>query len=172
MKPAFTFRIVAKNATQMIRLSLLLGFAALPIVAAAAQSDQGSPRWAANIARKQYVIMYGIPAPYAGLYDPLPDNETKLRRGRMLFDSHCAACHGWTGQGTGSEAFALVPAPADLEWLERTPKRKSNPYMYWTIAEGGRQFESDMPAFKDRLSKKDIWALSAYIRAGLPRASP
>ena len=43
------------------------------------------------------------------------------------------------------------------------------PYLYWTIAEGGRQFESDMPAFKDRLAKKDIWAVIAYIRAGLPR---
>ncbi len=41
--------------------------------------------------------------------------------------------------------------------------------MYWTIAEGGRQFDSDMPAFKDRLSKQDIWAVIAYVRAGLPR---
>lgn len=156
----------------MIRYALALSIIALPIAAVAAQSDMGPPRWAANIARKQHVIMRGIPAPYASVRDPLPDNRAKLRRGRMLFDSHCTGCHGWTGQGSGPEAFALVPAPADLEWLARTPKQRSEPYMYWSIAEGGRQFESDMPAFKDRLSKKDMWAVIAYVRAGLPRGSP
>jgi len=29
-----------------------------------------------------------------------------------------------------------------------------------------------MPAFKGRLAKRDIWAVVAYIRAGLPRRSP
>ena len=156
----------------MIRTAVALTILALPIAGAVAQSDEGPPRWAANIVRKQQVIMQGLPAPYAAMHDPLPVTDAKLRRGRMLFDSHCTACHGWTGQGSGPEAFALVPAPADLEWLARTPKKTSEPYMYWSIAEGGQQFESDMPAFKDRLSKKDIWALIAYIRAGLPRSSP
>lgn len=157
----------------MLRLALALSIIVLPIAAAAAaQSDEGPPRWAANIARKQYVIMQGLPRPYAGARDPTPDTDAKLRRGRFLFDAHCTACHGWTGQGTGPEAFAMVPAPADLEWLARTPKNRAQPYMYWTISEGGRQFESDMPVFKDKLAKKDIWALIAYVRAGLPRSSP
>jgi mono/diheme cytochrome c family protein len=156
----------------MLRYAIAAAIVALPVAAAVAHSDEGPPRWAANIVRKQQVIMHGVPSAYAMMHDPLPDSEAKLRRGRMLFDSHCTACHGWTGQGSGPEGFALVPAPADLEWLARTPKKRSEPYMYWSIAEGGRQFESDMPAFKDRLSKKDIWALIAYIRAGLPRNSP
>ena len=156
----------------MIRFAVIVGLVSIPAAVVAAQSDMGPPRWAANIARKQHVIMNGIPAPYRMARDPLPDTAAKLRRGRILFDSHCAGCHGWTGQGTGPEAFALVPAPADLEWLARTPKNRSDPYMYWTIAEGGRQFESDMPAFKDRLPKKDIWAVIAYVRAGLPRNAP
>jgi mono/diheme cytochrome c family protein len=29
-----------------------------------------------------------------------------------------------------------------------------------------------MPAFKDKLSRKDMWAVIAYVRAGLPRKSP
>ena len=67
---------------------------------------------------------------------------------------------------------ALVPAPADLEWLWNKPKSKSESYMYWSIAEGGRQFDSDMPAFKSTLPKKDIWSVIAYVRAGMPRRSP
>lgn len=157
---------------EMIRAAMAVAILSLPIGTATAQSDEGPPRWAANIARKQHVIMQGIPAPYANARDPLADTTAKLRRGRMLFDSHCTACHGWTGQGGGPEAFALVPAPADLEWLARTPKDRADPYIYWSIAEGGQQFESDMPAFKDRLSKNDMWAVVAYIRAGLPRSSP
>nr|NUR37320.1 cytochrome c [Sphingomonas sp.] len=157
----------------MLRYATAATIIVLPLAAtAAAQSDEGPPRWAANIVRKQQVIMHGVPASYANAHDPLPDSEAKLRRGRMLFDSHCTACHRWTGQGSGPEAFALVPAPADLEWLAHTPKNRSEPYLYWSIAEGGRQFESDMPAFKDRLSKNDMWAVIAYIRAGLPRNSP
>lgn len=156
----------------MIRYVLAIAIVALPLAAVAAQSDEGPPRWAANIARKQQVIMQGVPAPYTRLGDPLPVTQAKLRRGRMLFDNHCTACHGWTGQGSGPEAYALVPAPADLEWLARTPKKRSEPYIYWSVAEGGRQFESDMPAFKDRLPKKDMWAVIAYVRAGLPRGSP
>ena len=149
-----------------LTIAVILCFSA---AVAATPLDEGPPRWAANIARKQQVIMHGLPAAYANAHDPIPVSEARLRRGRMLFDSHCTACHGWTGQGSGPEAFALVPAPADLQWLARAPKKPAEPYMYWTIAEGGRQFDSDMPAFKDRLSKEDIWAVIAYVRAGLPR---
>ena len=156
----------------MIRFALVIAALGLPLAAYAAQSDEGPPRWAANIARKQFVIMNGIPAPYAAMRDPLADTAAKLRRGRTTFDQHCSSCHGWSGQGGGPEAFALVPAPADLEWLAGTPKRRSDPYVYWSIAEGGQRFDSDMPAFKRTLSKNDIWAVTAYIRAGLPRRSP
>jgi mono/diheme cytochrome c family protein len=65
-----------------------------------------------------------------------------------------------------------VPAPADLEWLAGTPSARSQPYMYWTIAEGGADFQSEMPAYKRTLSQKDIWAVTAYVRAGLPRSTP
>ena len=41
--------------------------------------------------------------------------------------------------------------------------------MNWTIAEGGAQFGSAMPASKDALSKDDNWAVIAYIQARLPQ---
>lgn len=66
----------------------------------------------------------------------------------------------------------LVPVPADLEWLARTPKIRSDPYIYWSIAEGGQAFNSEMPAYKRTLSKRDMWSVTAYIRAGMPGASP
>jgi mono/diheme cytochrome c family protein len=156
---------------KIFRNLILLTMIAVP-QAGIAQSDEGPPRWAANIARKQHVIMKGLPPAYARARDPLPDSREKLLRGALVFDRHCASCHGRNGQGTGPEAFALVPAPADLEWLRNTPKSRAEPYMYWTVAEGGRQFESDMPAFKRSLSRQDMWSVIAYVRAGFPRRSP
>ena len=49
------------------------------------------------------------------------------------------------------------------------PMAQWDSFMYWTIAEGGAQFGSAMPAFKDALSKDDIWAVIAYIQARLPQ---
>jgi len=156
----------------MLRHVLVLALAATPLAAVAAQSDEGPPRWAANITRKQQVIMHGLPSAYARMHDTTPDSPAKIRRGAAVFERHCSSCHGWNGQGSGPEAFALVPAPADLEWLAGTPKAKADPYMYWTIAEGGGAFESQMPSFKLTLARKDIWAVIAYVRAGLPRKTP
>jgi mono/diheme cytochrome c family protein len=144
----------------------------LPLAMTATQPDEGPPRWAANMVRKQHVIMQGIPRPYSGFRDTLPDTRAKLARGATVFERHCSGCHGWKGQGGGPDAFALVPAPADLEWLGRTPKSRSDPYIYWSIAEGGQAFESDMPAFKNKLSRRDIWSVTAYLRAGMPRKTP
>jgi mono/diheme cytochrome c family protein len=156
----------------MIRRLAILALSCLPLTAAVAQADEGPPRWAANIVRKQQVIMHGLPRAYSAVHDPSPDTKAKLRRGRMVFERNCSSCHGWNGQGGGPGAFALVPAPADLEWLRNTPKKRADPYIYWTISEGGREFESDMPAFKNKLSRNDLWAVIAYIRAGMPRATP
>jgi mono/diheme cytochrome c family protein len=126
----------------------------------------------ANLARKQQAVMHGVPRPYNAMRDSTPDTTAKLRRGRTVFDRNCASCHGWSGQGYGPDAFALVPAPADLEWLARTPENRAEPYIYWSIAEGGGSFGSEMPAYKRALSKRDIWAVTAYLRTGMPGRSP
>ena len=154
----------------MIRYVIVAAIALFAMVGLAmAQPDTGPPRWMANMSRLHQVVMNGIPRPYANARDPMPDTPAKLRRGAAVFDRHCAACHGASGQGTGPDAFALVPAPADLEWLARTPESRSEPYMYWSIAEGGQSFGSEMPAFKQTLSPKDRWSVIAFIRAGFPR---
>jgi mono/diheme cytochrome c family protein len=156
----------------MLKYALSAAILVSTVSMAAAQQDVGPPRWAANLVRKQLVIMNGVPRPYTNMHDPLADSAAKLRRGRMIFDRDCSGCHGWSGEGNGPDAFAQVPAPADLEWLAHTPKGRAEPYMYWAVAEGGQSFQSEMPPFKGRLNQKDIWAVIAYVRAGLPGRSP
>jgi mono/diheme cytochrome c family protein len=158
----------------MIRLLLSASIVAFASAAATPQLEleENLSRWKANMSRHQQVVMQGVPVPYDRMRDPEPDSLGKLRRGTLLFDRHCSSCHGWAGTGGGSEGFFLVPAPADLQWLARTPKDRSDPYIYWTVAEGGKAFESEMPAFKESLTDEDIWSLTAYLRAGMPYASP
>ena len=156
----------------MVRFLLSASVVAFIGAAAFAQPEQNLSRWRANIDRHQQVLMRGVPAPYDKVRDAGPDTEGRLRVGAALFSRHCSSCHGWSGTGGGSEGFFLVPAPADLEWLQGAPKERADPYIYWTIAEGGKVVNSEMPAFKDSLTKEDIWALTAYLRAGMPYANP
>lgn len=156
----------------MVRYLIAAVVVGLPLAALAAQPDEGAPRWAANLVRKQQVIMHGVPRPYTNMHDSFPDTRAKLQQGRRIFEHNCSSCHGWNGQGSGPDAFAQVPAPADLGWLAHSPKGRAQPYMYWTIAEGGQAFDSGMPKWKGQLSNRDIWAVIAYIRAGMPRSSP
>lgn len=157
----------------MTRLLIIAAFLMLPSAAVSTgQTEENLSRWKANMSRHQQVLMRGVPSPYDGMRDRSPDNAAKLRVGAALFARHCSSCHGWSGRGGGTEGFFLVPAPADLEWLSQSPKDRSEPYIYWSIAEGGAQFDSEMPAFKQSLSREDIWSLTAYLRAGMPYATP
>ncbi len=63
----------------------------------------------------------------------------------------------------------LSPSPALLAYMIRRPIAVDE-YLLWTISEGGAQFGSKMPAFKDKLGRDDIWRVVAYMRAGFPSA--
>ena len=86
-----------------------------------------------------------------------------------MYLQSCASCHGPGGAGDGPAAASLSPRPANLAWLAQMPMAQWNAYMYWAIAEGGAEFGSAMPAFKNVLPKDDIWAVIAFIQARFPQ---
>src|SRR5690349_938976 len=57
-----------------------------------------------NMRRHHQVMMYGIPAPYVSLRDPLTTTPQILQHGAAVFQQSCVACHGQTGQGNGPAA--------------------------------------------------------------------
>ena len=87
-----------------------------------------------------------------------------LLGGAELYDSHCAACHGTLGIGDGEEGEELTTAPADLV-ISLADKSHRDNFFYWTIAEGGAQFDSDMPAFSEDLNERQIWKIVVFLRA-------
>lgn len=91
-----------------------------------------------------------------------------LQRGAVVYTQHCLSCHGKEGVGDGAAGRSLSPSPGNLVWLSDVPRKQWDAYMYWTIAEGGAGLGTAMPAYKDRLSADEIWAVTAYVQAYLP----
>jgi hypothetical protein len=74
--------------------------------------------------------------------------------------------------GNGEAGRALSPSPALLAYMIRRPISVDE-YLLWTVSDGGKAFGTEMPAFKDKLARDDIWRIIAYMRAGFPAvASP
>ncbi len=121
-----------------------------------------------SMARHHYAMMNGVPSPYSSMSNPLPRTSKTVERGRIVYEQNCSSCHGTTGLGDGEAARGLSPPPANLALLSQMPMAQWDPFMYWTVAEGGSQFGTAMPAFKGGLSKDDTWAVIAYIQAHLP----
>ena len=119
--------------------------------------------------RNRSAMVLGIPPSFAGLRNPLPRTRATIVRGADIYDHYCSTCHGVTGLGNGRSGRALEVPPANLAMLSRMPISQWDPFMYWTVTEGGAPLHTAMPAFKNSLSRKDSWAVIAYIQARLPR---
>ena len=124
-----------------------------------------------SMPRMHFAMMSGVPAPYNSMTNPLPRTHETVERGAKVYEQTCASCHGTTGLGDGPVGRTLSPPPANLAFLSEMPMVQWDPFMYWTVAEGGAQFGSAMPAFKGTLSKDDIWAVTSYIQARLPQTA-
>lgn len=110
----------------------------------------------------------GVPAEYRGARSPLDQTSATVDAGGRLYADTCAACHGATGLGDGDAGRDLTPSPALLAHMIRMPMM-ADEYLLWAISEGGAPFNTDMPAFKDALSRDEIWQIVAYMRAGFPK---
>lgn len=120
--------------------------------------------------RHSLFVQFGVPAEYAGAVSAVAaPSKDDLAMGRELFTGHCSSCHGKDGMGGGEGGKALSPSPALLAYMITRPVTVDE-YLLWAISDGGAQFESEMPAFKDKLKRDEIWRVIAYMRAGFPDA--
>jgi mono/diheme cytochrome c family protein len=109
-----------------------------------------------------------IPADAAQETSPISVTPQTLVAGRALFQKNCQRCHGAKGVGDGPDADPDHMADMDLT----NPKRASrNPdgvifYKVWN----GRS-KPKMPAFKEKLSKEQVWTIIAYVQTLRKNAS-
>ena len=99
--------------------------------------------------------------------EEIPAEAPSLARGREVYQSTCAACHGATGHGDGPGALGLNPKPADL--ADAAALAASSPLDFYrriTIGTAG----TAMAPFEHVLSAQDRWAVALYASAlRLPR---
>jgi mono/diheme cytochrome c family protein len=126
-----------------------------------------SPEQRQRLARHMAFINKQVPQAYLDATNDVGFTTQAIFAGGELYAAYCAKCHGDTGLGNGEAAANLTPSPALLAYLMDQPIAIDS-YMLWTISEGGAQFGTKMPAFKDALTREQIWQIVAYLRAGFP----
>jgi mono/diheme cytochrome c family protein len=116
--------------------------------------------------QRHWTFMNGnIPARFQNLRNPLEETDEVINAGGALYTTHCASCHGTEGMGEGESGNDLFPSPALLALLIQMPIAVDS-YLMWTISEGGKDFNTAMPAFKDTISDEDRWRIISYMRNG------
>ena len=93
---------------------------------------------------------------------PLSSAPDAATRGRVLYMSNCEKCHGPDGKGSGPPDYA-----ADLT-DELRIELNTEGVLFYKIWNGHaiqlRTQVDDMPAFSDKLSKDEVWAIVEYLK--------
>ena len=84
-----------------------------------------------------------------------------LERGKSVYASACAACHGATGQGDGPVAFAVKPPPRNLA-KDPFKAGDSVEQIYATITNG---LPNTRMVGYPQIKPADRWALAHYVRS-------
>jgi mono/diheme cytochrome c family protein len=94
--------------------------------------------------------------------NPAPVTDAVLAEGRKIFADKCRKCHGPQGLGDGPDAD-----PERIEEMNLTnPKRaERNPdgIVFYKVSNG--RAKPKMPAFREELNEKQIWAVVAYVQS-------
>jgi mono/diheme cytochrome c family protein len=92
------------------------------------------------------------------LRNPAAPTAASLSRGKTLFETNCAMCHGETSADRGPVGKKLVPPPPGLD--HEMVKGLSDAVIFKAITLGfGR-----MPIFKDKLTPEERWNLVNFVR--------
>jgi mono/diheme cytochrome c family protein len=125
------------------------------------------PGMRARLLRHWTYMHYGVQKEYEGAQSTIGNDKAAIAAGAKLYAERCASCHGKQGLGDGQGPRSLLPSPALLAFMIQRPIAVDQ-YLLWSISEGGKQFDTEMPAFKYVLAREDIWKIIAYMRAGFP----
>jgi mono/diheme cytochrome c family protein len=86
-------------------------------------------------------------------------------RGRILYETHCAICHGLTGKGDGAGAAVIRQSIRDFS-NPAAMREVEDRFLFEIIKKGSSQFgrSNAMPSWGMKLSDEEIRAVVAHIR--------
>jgi mono/diheme cytochrome c family protein len=151
VKPFLVVLAVLAAAAALAVAALFLGLAEV----AATEPHSRPVEWLLATARER-----AIAARAADLAVPPLDDPRLLRRGIVLYDRHCVACHGAPGVDPSPWAWGLNPFPPPLH-DSPNPSPGHAARTYWVVDNGVRM--TGMPAFGVTLSEEELWAVTAVV---------
>jgi mono/diheme cytochrome c family protein len=95
----------------------------------------------------------------AVLTNPIASSPDVLVRGRLMYERQCAVCHGVAGDGGGS-VVGPDRFPAAIAINGGATAARSDGYLYAVIRAG----RGLMPAYGERITHADRWAIVHYMR--------
>ena len=113
---------------------------------------------------------YTGPKTEPSFFDKFPDQVDVtmdfIGRGRSRFEIFCVPCHGYAASGDGMVANrASVVSEAtwnfDLDLHTEERRGRAVGHLFNTITNGNQ----NMPAYGDKLSERDRWAVVSYLRS-------
>lgn len=99
------------------------------------------------------------------LRNPHSGTPHELEKGKALYETYCAVCHGLQGKGDGPIASKIPPPPAYRSERVRgfAPGR-----IFHVITMGSNK----MPSYAVQLAPDDRWLVVTYVRAVLQGGTP
>ncbi len=101
----------------------------------------------------------------ANLVNPVPADEVSLERGALLYDMHCAVCHGPQGQADGPvlEFWAEgARRPANL--TEQRIAQYPDAGLYQVITQG----IGAMPPLRENVTERQVWDIVNHVHTLQP----
>lgn len=115
---------------------------------------------------KPEILLYksGVPKEVRDAANPVTNDEASRARGKVLYTTNCAQCHGATGKGEGGVG-AKWGGPAVVPHLGDASKygdksRYPDGFFYHNIIVG----KNLMPSFGYKLNSREVWDVVNYVR--------
>ena len=95
------------------------------------------------------------------LQAPFPPTEEALAKGKVMFNTYCAPCHGSDGVNLGPVAQpGRYPGVVALAGSGGIAKNRTDGWIYLTIRNGG----AIMPYYGWAMSDDEMWSTVHYLR--------
>ena len=102
--------------------------------------------------------------PYQGF--PIEVNDANFELGRVNYERLCVHCHGAAGDGNGpTKGFGLSNTASFHDAVRLSALGKPEGAIFKILTEGVAGGVTGMVSFADRLTPKERWAVTLYVRA-------